>query len=150
MIIVSACLGGVNCKYNGGNNHNPEILELVKRGEAILICPEQLGGCPTPRSAAEVYGGTGKDVLLGKAKVINKDGKDVTDEFIKGAKEALKIAQGYGAKTAILKSGSPSCGKGRICDGSFSGKKIEGNGVTAEIFLENGIEVSTETYDVKK
>lgn len=144
MIIVSACLAGINSKYNGGNNICWEIEELVKEGKAIPVCPEQLGGCPTPRPAAEIQGGTGKDVLEGKAKVINKNGEDVTQKFIKGAEEALKIAHCCGAHTAILKSGSPSCGCGVIYDGSFTGKKAPGNGVTAELLLKNGIRVLEE------
>lgn len=144
MIIVSACLCGVNCKYNGGNNLNNEILNLFKRGEAVLICPEQLGGQCTPRAAHEICNGTGADVIDGKAKIIGPLGDDATDEFLKGAYESLKIAEDCGAKIAILKSRSPSCGLGEIYDGSFEGKKIKGNGVTAELFLRNGIKIFTE------
>lgn len=149
MIIVSACLAGVNCKYNGGNNLVKEIAELVAKGEALPVCPEQLGGNPTPRPAAEISGGTGAGVLDGKARVIRKDGKDVTAEFIKGAEEVLKLAKLAGASRAVLKARSPSCGCGRIYDGSFSGKLADGNGVTAELLARNGIRVSTEE-DFKK
>lgn len=141
MIIVSACLAGVNCKYNGKNNFNKAIADMISKGEAIPVCPEQLGGCPTPRLCCEIVGGTGKDVINGKAKVINQEGKDMTEEFVKGAVEVLKIAKLSGANTAILKSKSPSCGYGTIYDGTFSGKLIEGNGVTSELLLKNGIEV---------
>ncbi|WP_138205150.1 DUF523 domain-containing protein [Haloimpatiens lingqiaonensis] len=144
MIIVSACLCGINCKYSGGNNLNQKVLELVKEGKAIPVCPEQLGGLSTPRIPHEIKGGTGKEVLEGSAKLINPKGGDSTKEFIKGAYETLKIAQAVRAKKAILKAKSPSCGCGLIYDGTFTGNKIKGNGVTAELLLQNGIEVITD------
>ncbi|HHW30232.1 MAG TPA: DUF523 domain-containing protein [Clostridiaceae bacterium] len=143
-VLVSACLAGVNCKYNGGNNLRKDIQGIVSQGKAILVCPEQLGGCPTPRPPAEIQGGTGADVLDGKCKVINRNGEDVTYYFINGAEETLKIAKMAGIKRAILKSRSPSCGYGQIYDGSFSGKVKEGNGVTAELLLRNGIMLENE------
>jgi uncharacterized protein YbbK (DUF523 family) len=144
IILVSACLLGTNCKYNGGNNYNSEIAALVSRQKLIPICPEQLGGCPTPRLPAEIQQGSGKDVLCGKAKVIRKDGVDVSSEFIKGAEEVLNIAKQMNVKVAILKAKSPSCGKGIIYDGSFSGTTKTGNGVTTDILKANGIEVISE------
>lgn len=144
MILVSACLCGVNCKYNGGNNFNENIYKLLLEGKALPVCPEQLGGLPTPRIAHEILGGTGKEVLNGKAKVVSKDGKDSSDYFIKGAEEVLNLAKALNIKKAILKSNSPSCGVSEIYDGTFSNKKIEGNGVTAELLIENDIEVFTE------
>jgi uncharacterized protein YbbK (DUF523 family) len=144
VILVSACLLGVNCKYNGGNNKNTDIEKLLASGEALPVCPEQLGGLPTPRPAAEITGGTGADVLDGKARVLNKEGKDVTEYFTKGAYETLKIARLTGAKKAVLKSKSPSCGCKTIYDGSFTGKLIKGSGVTAELLRRNGIEVTEE------
>jgi uncharacterized protein YbbK (DUF523 family) len=144
MILVSACLAGVNCKYNGGNNYNERIEKLVRDGKALPVCPEQMGGCRTPRAAAEIQGGTGADVLDGKCLVIRNDGEDTTGEFIKGAEMVLKIARSLGTERAILKSKSPSCGCGIIYDGTFSGKLIDGNGVTAELLKRNGIEVITE------
>jgi len=143
-ILVSACLAGINCKYNGGNNLRKDILDLVSRGNAVLVCPEQLGGCPTPRPASEIQNGTGADVLDGKCRVMNIKGEDVTYNFIKGAEETLKIAKVAGVKRAILKSKSPSCGYGQIYDGSFSGRLKEGNGVTAELLVRNGIVVESE------
>ena len=144
MIIVSACLAGIDCKYNGGNNLNMQVADLVSKGLAIPVCPEQLGGCPTPRPVTEIAGGTGADVLDGKRNVMRKNGEAVTDRFIKGAEEVLKIARMTGATKAILKSKSPSCGCKEVYDGTFSGKLIGGNGVAAELLMRNGIEVVTE------
>ncbi|AEV67859.1 DUF523 domain-containing protein [Acetivibrio clariflavus] len=143
-ILVSACLLGVNCKYNGGNNYNSEIKALASKYNLIPVCPEQLGGCPTPRLPAEIQKGSGRDVLCGKAKVMRKDGVDVSENFVKGAKEVLNIAKQTNIKLAILKSKSPSCGKGKIYDGTFSGNLIDGNGVTADVLEENGITVLSE------
>lgn len=145
MIIVSGCLCGINCKYNGGNNLNKDVLRLLREGKAIPVCPEQLGGQETPRSAHEICGGCGADVLDGKARVLGPEGDDVTDKFLKGARETLKIAKECGAKMAILKARSPSCGSGCIYDGSFSGAKREGNGVAAELLIRNGIKVYDES-----
>ncbi|MCY6483550.1 DUF523 domain-containing protein [Clostridium aestuarii] len=144
MIVISACLCGVNCKYNGKNNLNEEILKFLQEGRAVLICPEQMGGLETPRIPHEICGGDGGDVLDEKTKVINPKGGDSSLQFIKGAHESLNIAKKVGAKVAILKAKSPSCGCGEIYDGNFSATKIKGNGVTAELFLRNGIKVYTE------
>lgn len=145
MIIVSGCLCGINCKYNGGNNLDEGILKLMKEGKAIQVCPEQLGGQETPRPAHEIYNGCGSDVLDGKARVIGPEGDDdVTEQFIKGAYETLKIAKECGVEAAILKARSPSCGAGMIYDGSFTGAKRQGNGVTAELLIRNGIKVYNE------
>lgn len=144
MILVSACLIGVNCKYNGGNNFNNEILQRFKEVGIIPVCPEQLGGLSTPRTPAEIYNGDGKDVLEGVASVITKDGKDVTEEFIKGARETLRIAQSQGVTNAILKARSPSCGKGKIYDGAFSGTLKQGDGVTTALLKIKGINVFSE------
>ena len=144
MHLISACLCGVNCKYSGKDNFNEKALELFNKGLAIPVCPEVLGGLSTPREPDEIILGTGKEVLKGCAKVVQKDGKDNTEAFIKGAEKVLEIAKKLDAKKAILKSGSPSCGCGKIYDGTFSGNKIEGNGVTAELLIHNGIEVITE------
>lgn len=119
-ILVSACLAGVNCKYNGGNNENNKIIELIENGNAILVCPEQLGGLKTPRTSAERIGD----------KVLTKDNQDVTDEYLKGANEVLKLAKKFNIKRAILKSRSPSCGKGKTYDGTFTHTLINRDGVT--------------------
>ncbi|PJI09702.1 MULTISPECIES: DUF523 domain-containing protein [Clostridium] len=148
VLIVSACLLGINCKYSGSNNLNEKVKKLCNNMTVIPICPEQLGGMTTPRKPAEIKGGSGKEVLDGKARVFDKDGKDVTEYYISGAKETLKIVKMFDAKKAILKANSPSCGCGTIYDGNFIGNKINGNGVTAEVLKKNGIEILNE-LDIK-
>lgn len=144
MIIVSACLCGINCKYNGSNNLDPRVLKLMQEGKAIPVCPEQLGGLQTPRAPSEIVNGNGCDVLMGKGRILDSRYDDVTAGFIKGAYETLKIAELIGANIAILKARSPSCGISQIYDGSFSGTKRAGNGVTAQLLLSKGIKVYTE------
>lgn len=143
MYLISSCLCGVNCKYSGSNNLNEKCLKLLEEGKAILVCPEQLGGLTTPRTPAEIKG-TAKGVLDEKDKVITKDNLDVTEAFLKGANETLHIAKLSKIKTAILKEGSPSCGVNYIYDGSFTGKKVAGKGITAAVLKENGIKVISE------
>lgn len=130
-ILVSSCLLGLNCKYNGGNNYSKEIDEFLKDYDVIPICPEIMGGLPTPRVASERVGD----------KVITKDGRDVTAQYKKGAEETLFLAQKYHVKKALLKLKSPSCGSGKIYDGTFSHTLIDGDGVTAELLKNNGIEI---------
>lgn len=142
-ILVSACLVGVNCKYNGGNNLNLEILKLVQEGKAILVCPEQLGGLSTPRNPSEIV-----DRI--SSKVVASDGTDVTKEYQKGAYETLKIANLYQVKKAILKSKSPSCGNTTIYDGTFTHTLTGGEGITTKLLRENGIEVVNEDEYVKE
>jgi uncharacterized protein YbbK (DUF523 family) len=134
MKIVSACLAGIECRFDGRARPNPKVMELVKAGKAIPVCPEQLGGLPTPRAWAERKG----------SEVVTKDGKDVTAGFLKGAEEALKIAKLAGCREAVLKSKSPSCGSGMIFDGTFSERLVEGDGIFAELLKKNGIKVFTE------
>lgn len=143
-ILVSACLLGTNCKYSGGNNLSPKVLELVSELELVPFCPEEMGGLSTPREPSEIQEGTGKDVLLGKARILNKKGEDVTEQFVKGAMAILELAKEHSCKAAIMKANSPSCGCGRIYDGSFSGKLREGSGVCAQLLMDNGIAVMTE------
>ena len=130
-IAVSSCLLGVNCKYNGKSNYNDDIIKLKEKYELVPICPEVLGGLSTPRVPAEIINN----------KVINQEGIDVTSNYNEGAKKALKILQENNIKIAILKSKSPSCGKDRIYDGTFSHTLTQGNGVTTNLFLENDIVV---------
>ncbi|HHV14999.1 MAG TPA: DUF523 domain-containing protein [Gelria sp.] len=150
MKLVSACLCGINCKYNGKNNINLYFMELMQEGAVIPVCPEQLGGLPTPRLPAEINAGSGQDVLAGNSKVINKNGEDVSDNYIRGAYETLKIAKLAGVEIAILKSRSPSCGSKYIYDGSFSYKLRQADGVTAALLKENGIRVMDEDEYMEK
>lgn len=138
LIIVSACLAGVNCRYNGTNGKVKEIEALVLSGRAIPVCPEVLGDLDIPRTPCEIVE---KD---NERNVISKEGKNQTFFFLKGAEKALAIAKAAGANIAILKSRSPSCGHGEIYDGSFSGTKIKGNGFTADLLIKNNIRVFTE------
>lgn len=144
MKLVSACLLGVKCSWNGGDNKNIKVLEILKREILIPVCPEQLGGLRTPRPPQEIRCGSGGDVLEGKRKVLNKKGEDVTREFIKGAEETLRIAELFNIKEFVGKSGSPSCGCGKIYDGSFTGKIVKGDGVTSALLKRSGIRVFTE------
>ena len=143
MKLVSACLIGANCNFEGKNWLNPKMFEEFSKGNLFPVCPEVLGGLPIPRVPAEIKGGDGSDVLSGRAKVINEKGVDVTCEFMKGASEVLGIAQSIGAKEALLTEKSPSCGCGVIFDGSFSNKFIDGDGVTAALLKKNGIKVTS-------
>ncbi len=133
-ILCSACLLGVRCRYDGKSKPNKKVMALLKKGVAIPICPEQLGGLPTPREPAEQKSG----------RVITKSRKDVTKNFRKGAAEVLKIAKAFKIKVAILKQRSPSCGYGQIYDGTFSGKVVEGNGVTTSALKRRGIKIISE------
>lgn len=135
MILVSACLVGINCKYNGGNNYNDKIYQLVRDGKAIPLCAEQLGGLATPRVPSEIK------YINNKRYVINENGEDVTECFEKGAKEILEFVKKMNIDKAILKSKSPSCGKGKIYNGNFEKVLIDGNGILAQMLIENGVEV---------
>ena len=130
-ILISACLIGENCKYNGGNNLNEKVLNFIKGHEVISVCPEVMGGLPIPRTPAEIVNGA----------VITKDGRNVDQEFKKGAEIALKTAKENQVDLVILQSRSPSCGSKQIYDGSFSGNKIEGQGIFAKLLIQNGFSV---------
>jgi len=133
-ILVSACLLGIKCRYDGKSKKNKKVLKLAKKKILIPVCPEILGGLPTPREPAEKR----------KNRVITKSGKDVTEYFKKGAKEVLKIAKILKIKKAILKQRSPSCGSGQIYDGTFSGRVIKGDGVTTALLKKHKIKVISE------
>lgn len=143
-VLVSACLAGCECRYDGRSNEASEVARLVAEGRAVLVCPEEEGGLGTPRPPAEIVGGDGHDVLAGRATVTTRDGRDVTAQYIAGAERALARAQATGATRAILKARSPSCGAGVIYDGSFSHSTTAGDGVTAALLKTNGIDVLTE------
>jgi len=131
MKLCSACLLGIDCRYDGKNSMNGELVRLARREVLIPVCPEQLGGLPTPREPVELKDG----------KAITKSGKDVTENLVKGARQVLKLAKLFNVEEAIMKQGSPSCGCGRIYDGSFSGRSIEGDGITTTLLKESGIRV---------
>ena len=134
MIFVSACLLGENCKYSGGNNRNEAVISFLNDKEYLAVCPERAGGLPAPRPLAEIRDG----------RVIDKEGKDVTAEFLLGAEKTLALAKKHRPELCILKANSPSCGCGEIYDGTFSGRKISGNGKTVELLLKNSFSVITE------
>ena len=144
MYLISACLCGVNCKYNGLNNYNEICDKLFTSGKAILVCPEQLGGLPTPRIPSEIIGESSNILNNNNGSVIDKNGNDVTPQFVKGAKETLQIAKKLNIKKAILKDGSPSCGVNYIYNGNFNGSKIKGMGITAQLLKESSIDIISE------
>ena len=127
-IMVSACLAGENCKYNGGSNRNEKVLRLMEENKVILVCPEQLGGLPTPRVPCEIRNGV----------VTAKGGRIVDQEFRAGASKCLEIALREQPELIILQSRSPSCGVKQRYDGTFSGKLADKPGVTAELLMKNG------------
>lgn len=134
MILVSECLAGEYCRWDGLTNLVPEIRNLVDRGLAVTACPEVLGGLPVPRKPSEILDGC----------VINSDSEDVSEFFRRGAEAALKIYEECNCEFAVLKAKSPSCGCGCIHNGKFDGGLVTGNGVTAQLFLDHGITVLTE------
>ena len=136
-IIVSACLLGVSCRYDGNSKPNEKIIDLKEKYNLIPICPEIMGGLPTPRMPAEIKDG----------RVKTENGIDVTEEYKKGADEAIKLAKLFGCKKAILKENSPSCGCGKIYNGEVTRTLRDGNGITAELFMKNGIDVFGENSD---
>ncbi|MFS0766138.1 2-thiouracil desulfurase family protein [Peribacillus phoenicis] len=144
MILVSACLAGLEVRYNGTHSLDDGIMELMREKKAIAVCPELLGGFSTPREPAEIVGGEGGDVLDGKAKIIEKSGRDVTELYIKGANLTLLKAQEVGATLVVLKENSPSCGSAPIYNGEFKGEKKVGNGVTAALLRRHGFIVISE------
>ena len=135
MMLVSACLLGCVCRYDGQSKPHPLAQELARRGLAVPVCPEQLGGLSTPRNPSERRGD----------RVVMNDGRDVTAEYRRGAEEALRLARLYGCTAAVLKERSPSCGKGQIYDGTFTGTLTAGDGVTAELLTAGGIKVYGES-----
>jgi len=134
MILVSACLAGVECRYNSTSHAIPKIIEMVKKGKAIPICPELLAGLSIPRHPAEQQNGT----------ILSSNGDNQTSDYLLGSTIALKIALLIHCEKAIVKSNSPTCGCGVIYDGTFSGRLITGDGLFTKLLKENGIEVCTE------
>ena len=138
MLLVSACLAGINCRYDGKNSEIIEIEKLVKDGKAIAICPEVIGGLNIPRDSCEIV------MTNGEKMVVSKNNADFTEAYKEGAQKGFEIAKIIGVRTAILKSRSPSCGCGYVYDGKFSKTLISGNGIFAELLINNGIQVFTE------
>ena len=136
VILISACLLGVNCRYNGTGGSLAELEGLMELAELIPVCPEILGGLPTPRPPAERVGD----------RVVSCEGGDVTEAYLRGARESLHLAKLFGARLALMKERSPSCGAGEIYDGSFSHTRIPGDGTASELLKANGIEVWGETH----
>lgn len=136
-LLISACLLGVSCRYDGKTKPLDEKIlnKLKEKHHLIPICPEIMGGLPTPRIPAEIAKGR---------RVLRRDGADITSEYEKGALEALRLAEFFGCTTAILKARSPSCGRDVIYDGTFSDTLTEGDGITAELFRKNGIRIIRE------
>lgn len=144
MLLVSSCLAGLKVRYDGGDCLDKRIQQLIEENKAVALCPEVMGGLPTPRIPAEIIGGDGEDVLDNKAKVIDQTGMDVTEVFLKGAYAALNKAQEIGATMVVLKENSPSCGSSYIYNGKFNGEIIPGMGVTAALLKRHGIKVLSE------
>ncbi len=134
-LLISACLLGENCKYNGGSNYIAAAQQLQESYELIPVCPERDGGLPTPRESAERLGD----------QVVSKSGDDVTEQYLRGARRALDTALANGCQRALLKERSPSCGCGAVYDGTFTGTLIEGDGVTAQLLGQHGIAVYGES-----
>lgn len=146
MILVSACLVGERCRYDGGGfDGYLELQAMVARGEAVPVCPEVLGGLGTPRPPAEIQGGDGEAVLRGAARLRTQEGQDVTEAFLRGAEATAALAREVGATGAILKARSPSCGVHAVYDGSFQGQTRPGPGVTAAWLAEQGLALAEET-----
>ena len=134
-ILVSACLLGAACRYDGAARSHPEIDALRNKHTLIPVCPEQLGGLPTPREPSEIKSG----------RAVNASGRDVTENYERGAYEALRLAQRLGCRAAILKERSPSCGCGQVYDGTFSHTLVPGDGFTAALLKKSGIAVYGES-----
>ncbi len=144
--MVSACLLGIPCAYDGGARPQPELIALAAQGRVVPVCPEVAGGLPVPRPPAEIVGGDGEDVLDGQARVVTAEGEDVTGAYLRGAECALAAARRCSITMAILKQRSPSCGSTSIYDGTLSGRLVAGQGVTAALLLRHGVAVWSEEY----
>lgn len=133
--IVSACLAGVKCRYDGIHSAMDCVKKLVEQGKALPVCAEVLAGLPCPRPSCEMQ------IVEGETRIISKTGEDLTEAFRQGAQKTLEIAKVAGIKKAILQQRSPSCGCGKVYDGSFNGQLVEGKGLTTQLLEENDIEV---------
>ena len=150
-VLISACLLGLNTKYSGESNMDINLVEYLLKNhiEFFPLCPEQLGGLPTPREACEIESGfTSKDILNGKGRIISKTGLDCTKNYISGAKQVLDFCKRFGVTHAQLQPRSPSCGFLKVYDGTFGGTLIEGNGILAQLLIDNGIRVIEDIKDL--
>lgn len=144
-VLVSACLLGQPVRYDGRSSGHPDLLQTWQReGRVVPLCPEVAGGLPTPRPPAEIPGGQGGAVLDGEAQVVTVGGEDVSAQFLAGARLALELVRRHGIRVAVLKSGSPSCGNLLVYDGTFSGTKVSGEGVTSALLRREGVQVFSE------
>ena len=144
-ILVSRCLLGHRVRYDGGaSGPFDQLQQWLDEGRVVPLCPEVAGGLPTPRAAAEIPGGQGAQVHDGQALVITSEGEDVSVQFLSGAYQALELVQKHGIRIAILKANSPSCGNLLTYDGTFSGVKVGGEGVTAALLMRHGVQVFSE------
>ena len=139
LVLVSACLAGIDCRYDGCNCADEAIVRLWRRGQAYPVCPERLGGMPTPRPASEIAHGSGEDVILGQSSVINSAGEDVTKFFVFGAWQTLEIVRKLNIRQAILKGRSPSCGFGKIYR---KNRLVKGNGVCVSLLVQEGVSIT--------
>lgn len=144
MIVVSSCLAGLEVRYNATHRLNDKLKQLVDEKKAVTVCPEVLGGLPTPREPAEIVGGDGAAVLDGRARILDRKGTDVTAAYIEGAEKALDVVRKLDASLVVLKENSPSCGSSMIYNGEFSGVRIAGDGVTSALLKRHGYEVISE------
>ncbi len=142
MKLVSACLVGVKCRYDGRDRTDPALAAAFAAGDLMPVCPELLGGLGLPRSPAEIVGGAGAEVLDGKARVVDREGRDVSAAFVAGAEATLALARSCGADEALLAERSPSCGVGEVYDGSFSSRTRPGDGAAAALLARNGIRIT--------
>ncbi|ROL67966.1 purine-nucleoside phosphorylase [Pseudomonas protegens] len=144
-ILVSRCLLGHRVRYDGAaSGPFDQLAAWLQEGRVVALCPEVAGGLPTPRAAAEIPGGQGVDVLEGRAPVMTTEGEDVSAEFLSGARQALDLVEKHGIRIAVLKANSPSCGNVLTYDGTFSGIKVQGEGVTAALLQRHGVQVFSE------
>ncbi|MCE4055054.1 DUF523 domain-containing protein [Pseudomonas sp. Au-Pse12] len=144
-ILVSRCLLGHRVRYDGGaSGPFDQLAAWLQEGRVVALCPEVAGGLPTPRAAAEIPGGQGVDVLEGRAPVMTTEGEDVSAQFLSGARQALELVEQHGIRVAVLKANSPSCGNLQTYDGSFRGVKVSGEGVTAALLKQHGVQVFSE------
>ena len=144
-LLISACLLGVACNHEGRGSWRAVVDELAKEYRLVPVCPEVLGGLPTPRAAAELRGGDGEAVMANaEVRVVNVEGEDVTAAYRRGAEAAVAVARAVGAQRAVLKARSPSCGSSAVYDGTFSRRLVPGRGVTAAALAAAGLEVGSE------